>query len=65
MERAVTRVRRSKMQPGQIFGVTDPWWPNERDALVVIDADTEVSLWTGLKHNWGYVVPSMAFEVIS
>lgn len=59
------RLARKDMRPGQMFGLMDPWWPFDRDVLVVVDATTEVSFWSGILHRWGDVGPSLRFEVLS
>lgn len=59
------RLKRRDMKPGQVFGFTDPWWPHRRDAMVVIDASTELGFWTGERHCWGAVAPALSFEVLS
>ena len=59
------RVRRRDMKPGQVFGIVDPERPRDRDALVVVDATTEVSFWSGLRYHVGHVMPSVVFEVMS
>lgn len=62
-------MRRSAMRPGQVFGVWDsdrsPWVDGFRDAMIVVDAKTEIGFWTGAVGHFGDIAPGSCFEVLA